>query len=101
MNSFVRTQTGRPAVTIQVDGEPVPAVAGDTVATALLAAGRGSFAVSGKTGHSLSPYCLIGVCFGCLCETDGRPQTQACLVTVRDGLTVRTRRPAGDDSHDT
>lgn len=96
MSGFVRTQTGRPTVTIEVDGAPVSAIDGESVATALLAADRASFAVSGKTGNTLAPYCLIGVCFGCLCEIDGRPQTQACLTPVRAGLTVRTRRVTKD-----
>ena len=91
MSAFRRIPGGTAVpVTILVDGEPVPAVAGESVATALLAAGRFSFAASGKTGNALAPYCLMGVCFGCLCEIDGRKQTQACLTAVRDGTTVRT-----------
>ena len=98
MSPFQRIRgDGGVAVTILVDGEPVPAVAGDSVATALLAAGRLGFAASGKTGNPLSPCCLMGVCFGCLCEIDGRPQTQACLTGVRDGMTVRTRHRNGGD----
>lgn len=90
MSTFKRTAPGHATVTILVDGEPVTAVDGESVATALLAAGRASFAASGKTGHTLAPYCLIGSCFGCLCEIDGRRQVQACLTPVRDGLTVQT-----------
>ncbi len=83
-------------LTLLVDGETVPAVDGDSVATALLAAGRTAFAASGKTGNPLAAYCLMGVCFGCLCEIDGRPGTQACLTAARDGMTVQTRH--GDDA---
>lgn len=76
-------------VTIFVDGTPLAAHGGQTVAAALLSAGRKSFAVHAKTGAPLAPYCMMGVCFGCLCEIDGRPGSQACLVPVRDGLIVR------------
>lgn len=93
MTAFRRSPDRPTDVTITVDGAPVPAVAGETVASALLAAGRAAFAVSGKTGGTLAPYCLIGACFGCLCEIDGRRQVQACLEPVRDGMVVRTGRP--------
>ena len=98
MSAFVRVPGGRGPVTISVDGAPVEALAGETVATALLAAGHAAFAASGKTGNRLAPWCLMGVCFGCLCEVDGRPQVQACLTPVRDGMAVRTRGAAGPGS---
>lgn len=93
MISFERKTPSAASLTITVDGAPVAAVEGDSVATALLAAGHAAFASSGKTGNTIAPYCLIGVCFGCLCEVDGRSRVQACLEPVRDGLVVRTRRP--------
>ena len=99
MNSFLRRAPAGARVTIEVDGEPVAAVAGDSVATALLAVGRAAFAASGKTGNTVAPYCLIGMCFGCLCEIDGRRQAQACLEPVREGLVVRTAR-AAEARHD-
>jgi len=93
MSGFRRSREALVDATIMVDGEPVPAVEGESVASALIAAGRAGFAVSGKTGHRLAPYCLIGACFGCLCEIDGRPQVQACLEPVRTGMVVHTRNP--------
>lgn len=90
MNAFVRVPGGRRSVAITVDGAPVEAVDGETVATALLAAGHAAFATSGKTGNRLAPWCLMGVCFGCLCEVDGRTRVQACLTPVREGMAVRT-----------
>lgn len=75
-------------MTIEVDGVPLAAREGQTVAAALLASGRKSFATSAKTGVPLAPYCMMGVCFGCICEIDGRAGSQACLIPVRDGMTV-------------
>lgn len=95
MSAFRRSATGRAVVAITVDGVPVAAVEGETVATALLASGRAAFAASGKTGNRLAPWCLMGVCFGCLCEVDGSTQVQACLTPVRDGMAVRTRQGSG------
>lgn len=84
---FKRAPSPRPVVAITVDGKPVEARRGDTVASALLAAGYLSFT---DTPRRVTPYCLIGNCFGCLCEIDGRRGVQACLAPVRDGMVVRT-----------
>lgn len=71
-------------VTITVDGSPVEAREGDSVALALMAHGRE------RIGNGPTPYCLMGVCFGCLVTIDGRASEQACLVPVREGLVVET-----------
>ncbi len=76
------------AVHLTLDGVAITAHAGDTLAAALLAH---SGDASRSTGHGVprSAYCLMGVCFECLVELDGQPGTQACMVTVRDGMVVR------------
>jgi NADH dehydrogenase/NADH:ubiquinone oxidoreductase subunit G len=33
---------------------------------------------------------MIGNCFDCLVEIDGETNLQACLVTVRDGMRIRS-----------
>ena len=83
MSGFRRIGEGR-AVTITVDGAPLAAREGDSVALALLAAGRPTI------GDGPTPYCLMGVCFGCLVTIDGRRGEQACMVPVREGLAVLT-----------
>ena len=80
----------RDRVTLRVDGRPVEALAGETVATALLRAGWTSFGRSARTGRPMAPACLMGACFGCLCTVDGRAGSQACLEPVREGLVVET-----------
>lgn len=85
MTLFRRAGAGR-RVTLRVDGAPLEAREGDTVATALLANGRLAFGSAGPG----TPWCLMGVCFGCLVDIDGRPGEQACLTPVRDGLEVNT-----------
>ena len=32
---------------------------------------------------------MMGVCFDCLVEVDGTPNTQACMILLREGMTVR------------
>ncbi|WP_108485090.1 (2Fe-2S)-binding protein [Oceaniglobus ichthyenteri] len=88
--STMRRISKRPTVTITVDGAPLAAHAGDSVALALLAAGRGGFCADAPGGSPRAPLCLMGVCFGCLADIDGRAGEQACMVLVRDGMIVKT-----------
>ena len=79
-------------VTITVDGTPVRANAGDTVAAALLAAGYDHCRTTPVSGARRAPYCMMGVCFDCLVTIDGVGNRQGCLVRVRDGMTVALQR---------
>ncbi len=88
----MRRLSGAEEVTIVVDGASVTARAGDSVAGALLAARHVAFGSARPGEPPRAPYCLMGVCFGCLCRIDGRPGEQACLWPVREGLIVETKR---------
>jgi sarcosine oxidase subunit alpha len=85
-------------VTLTVDGRPVAARTGDTVAAALLAAGIDHCRTTPVSGSPRAPYCLMGVCFECLVTIDGVGSRQGCLAPVRDGMRIETqqgRREAG------
>ena len=88
---FKRIDGLAPAQTIvlQVDGRSVPARAGDTLALALLGAGIEVFRHTPVSGAPRAPLCLMGVCFDCLVEVDGRQNVQACVVQAQDGMQVR------------
>jgi predicted molibdopterin-dependent oxidoreductase YjgC len=73
------------------DGRTVEALPGDTVASALLAAGMIEFRMHPVAGTARGPYCMMGVCFECLLEIDGHPNVQACQVSVQDGMVVATQ----------
>jgi hypothetical protein len=83
---------GSETVTIIVDGAPVRAGAGDTVAAALLAAGFDHCRTTPVSGAPRAPYCMMGVCFDCLVTIDGVGNRQGCLVRVRDGMAVDLQR---------
>ena len=89
MSGFKSLATG-PSLRLSIDGRPVEAPLGASVAAALLLAGYTAFGRHPVSGDAEGPWCLIGVCFGCLVEIDGIRDRQACLVPVRDGMTVRT-----------
>jgi predicted molibdopterin-dependent oxidoreductase YjgC len=90
-----RREDNRPAVTVDVDGEPITAHAGDTVAAALLANGFTWIRQSPVSGTRRAPYCLIGHCHECLVTIDGVHGRQACLTPVADGMHIRRRTGRG------
>ena len=76
------------SVQFTLDGAPVTARAGISLAAALLAH-SGDASRETANGAERTAFCMIGVCFDCLVEVDGTPNTQACMRTVRDGMVVR------------
>jgi len=82
-------QRGAP-VTIIVDGAPLPAFTGETIAGALLASGRRAWRHT-RHGQPRGMFCGIGVCFDCLVTVNGTPQVRACLTPVAEGMIVQTQ----------
>ena len=83
------TQSRTPAVRrlaptdcrVALDGEPVEARAGETVAATVLAAG------------GWMPFqCGMGACFSCLVTIDGRADRRACVERTHDGMVIETGR---------
>jgi sarcosine oxidase subunit alpha len=79
-------------LTLMVDGKEIRARIGDTVASAMLAAGIGRFRTTPVSGAARAPYCMMGVCFDCLVTIDGVGSRQACLVPVREGMAIETQQ---------
>ncbi|MEJ2623414.1 MAG: (2Fe-2S)-binding protein [Pseudolabrys sp.] len=79
------------AVAVTIDGEPFNAREGDSVAAALLAAGRTYCRETPISGAKRAPYCMMGVCFDCLVTVDGVGNRQGCLVRVQDGMCIETQ----------
>ena len=79
------------AVHLTVDGERLTARPGDTVAAALLAHSGAAFRQTAK-GSDRTAFCMMGLCFECLVEVDGRPNMQGCMVAVRDGMVLRRQQ---------
>jgi len=74
-----------------IDGEPATGFDGDTVAAALLLAGRVVFRETAVSRSARGPYCLMGACHDCYVEIDGVANQQACLIPLRDGMQVSTQ----------
>ena len=72
-------------VSIDFEGEPVAAFAGEPVAVALFAAGVRTLGRSSKYHRPRGLYCLDGHCASCYMRIDGRPNQRACVTPARDG----------------
>jgi predicted molibdopterin-dependent oxidoreductase YjgC len=84
------------ALTVQVDGETIAAYAGETLAAAMLAAGRRALRASPRTGSPRGVFCGMGVCYDCLMVVDGRPNVRACMTYVAEGMQAQTQRGPGE-----
>src|SRR5581483_459547 len=75
-------------VTIEFDGQPIEAYAGDTVASAIYGAGLRLFSRSFKYHRPRGLLCCSGRCPNCLVCVDGTPNVRACTTPVADGMRV-------------
>ncbi len=81
-------------LTIWLDGQALPAHAGDSVAVALLAAGVTITRTTPVFGAPRGPYCMMGACFECLAVVDGRANVQTCMTRVLNGMRVQRQEGA-------
>jgi len=70
------------------DGKSVEAYEGDTVGSALYAAGRRTFSRSFKYHRRRGLMCCAGQCPNCIVAVDGAPGARACTEPVREGMRV-------------
>jgi sarcosine oxidase, subunit alpha len=70
------------------DGKSVEAYEGDTVGSALFAAGRRTFSRSFKYHRRRGLLCCAGQCPNCIVAVDGAPGARACVEPVREGMKV-------------
>lgn len=76
-------------ITFTVDGQTYRAYAGDTIASALYAAGKRAWRRS-HAGDLRGLLCGIGHCFDCLVTVNGVPNVRACQTVVEPGMVVTT-----------
>ncbi len=79
-----RSQT----LTFTFDGKPVTALRGDTIGSALFAAGQRTFSRSFKYHRRRGLMCCAGNCPNCMVAVDGAPGIRACTEPVREGIRV-------------
>ena len=87
-------EPGAQALTLTIDGVPVTAEPGETVAAVLLRQQTAASRTTPVNESPRAPYCMMGVCFDCLVTIDGAANQQACLVAVTQGMSVLTQARA-------
>lgn len=79
----------RPRITLRLDGAPIEAQRGDTLLTALLAAGAGHLRESEFGDGPRAGFCLMGACQDCWVVVEGRGRVRACATMAEDGMEIR------------
>ncbi len=76
-------------VAFTLNGQPVTAAAGSSVAAAVMANGVTAFRKS-VSGEDRAPLCGMGICFECRLTIDGQPQQKSCQIVLTEGMAVKT-----------
>src|SRR5256885_12292576 len=72
-------------------GEELSGFSGDTVGSALYAAGRRVFSRSFKYHRPRGLLCCSGRCPNCMMNVDGAPNVRTCVTPARAGMQVRAQ----------
>ena len=76
------------SISFSFDGRSVAGLEGDTIGSALHAAGQRTFSRSFKYHRRRGLFCCVGQCPNCLVAVDGAPGVRACVEPVREGIRV-------------
>ena len=82
------------------DGRPVRAFRGDTIGSALFAAGRRVFSRSFKYHRPRGLQCCSGHCANCQMTVDGQPNVRVCVTPARAGAVVSGQNFVGSLDRD-
>src|SRR6266566_2546567 len=81
----------RKPFTFEYDGAKITGFEGDTIGSALYAAGRRVFSRSFKYHRPRGLLCCSGDCPNCMMEIDGKPNVRACRISLHDGLQAKSQ----------
>ena len=79
-------------LTVVVNGTAVHVPQGFSAAAAMLLHNQGATRTSALSGEGRAPYCMMGVCFECLMEINGKPNQQGCLVTTTKNMHINRQQ---------
>lgn len=75
-------------IQVTVNGKPVTATPGMTVAAVLMQAGIA--ARKSVSGEPRNPVCAMGICMECCAAVNGAQHVRTCQITVEPGMVVVT-----------
>nr|WP_242481638.1 (2Fe-2S)-binding protein [Paracraurococcus ruber] len=79
----------RPEIRFRLDGAEMTARQGDTLLTAILAAGGGWLRRSEFGDGNRAGFCLMGACQDCWVTVEGLGRRRACGTLLAPGMEVR------------
>lgn len=82
------------AFTVYLDGDPVTAYHGDTVAAVLLRQPDIQGRSTPISGAPRTAFCMMGLCFDCLITIDDRASQQGCQVLACEGMRINRQHGA-------
>src|SRR6266511_3118714 len=77
------------------EGKPIRAFPGDTIGSALYAAGRRVFSRSFKYHRPRGLLCCSGHCPNCMMTVDGVPNVRVCVEALSEGMVVTPQNVLG------
>jgi hypothetical protein len=84
-----------PSFRVTLDGVPLDALPGQTIAAVLWSAGITAWRTTRVHERPRGVFCGIGVCFDCLVTVNDVPNRRACMVPARPGDVITTQRGDG------
>src|SRR5438132_5234682 len=87
-------------LTVLLDGRPIAACAGESVAVALFASGERVLSRSIKYHRPRSFFCLAGHCGACLMRVGGVPNVKTCRASCAPGVEVERQNAFPSGSFD-
>jgi sarcosine oxidase subunit alpha len=76
-------------IKILINGRPHLAFEGESVHSALLAAGYRVLRKTKKMDQPRGIFCGMGVCYDCLVTINGEPNQRACMTMVDNGMEIQ------------
>lgn len=74
---------------ISIDGDVYRVPENITVAAAMLSLGKNTFRETTTRKMPRGAFCMMGCCFDCMMNIDGVTNQQACMVKVKEGMSIQ------------
>jgi len=87
-------------IEFEYEGRRISGFPGDTIGSALFAAGRRTFSRSFKYHRPRGLLCCSGHCPNCMMTVDGVPNVRVCIEPVRQGAVVKGQNALGSIDRD-
>ncbi len=85
----------RKKIKFTFDGQEVEGYEGDTIASALHAAGYRILSRSQEKNRARGFFCAIGNCSSCLMVVNGQANVKTCVEKLKEGMVVKTQQGKG------